>query len=469
LLPNNRIPGFIFHQPERQFDNNTGTDPGNMQVWTRWHVRDFDHPGWKYSMWSTVGTAACNLITANIPARDQQENQHFSAADVHWWRRTYDWVDEHLRYLNKTQPIPGYGAPSVSAVDGTAAMNGDEGFLFLFNAGPLPRMARLHVDEMLGLSNSSHSWSWIVSELYPNEPPEHGRSPVAVWQHGAKVDVEVGGAQVRVLQLSRVVDGHVRSSLPAFAGATDVAWAFNLSYLQAVMAQGVLNISRATALSGTTVRTTLAVHEEPRSIVINGKVIATTTPFAACAIAGLKGLLCAEAVLHFGGTAISWSQQVTDTTPPADFGGGWFNSTFTIPSAMLLQLERSQAAYPIQWTDADLDATWLAPNRLLLYPYVVHPLASMAPIEAWVDEEPLAMLPAYNSRGNRKSKNCFLGWYANVSGAGIAPDVQHHLALRIDLSALPRPTGSFLGVFWQNLVNEYSSTIVGWSEAGVIV
>lgn len=41
LLPNNRIPGFIFHQPERQFDNNTGTDPGHMQVWTRWHVRDF--------------------------------------------------------------------------------------------------------------------------------------------------------------------------------------------------------------------------------------------------------------------------------------------------------------------------------------------------------------------------------------------------------------------------------------------
>lgn len=454
LLPNARIPGFIFHQPERQFDNNTGTDPGHMQVWTRWHVRDFDHPGWKYSVWSTVGTAACNLITANIPARDLEEHEKFNAADVRWWQQTYDWVDSNLRYLKKTQAIPGYGSPSVMEVDGTAAMDGDEGFLFLFSSGPLQRTATLHVDEMIGLSNASASWSWLVTELYPGQG-EH--SPVAIWEHGQTVKVEVGGTQVRVLQLRRLQAGRLQTKVPALADVAEDVWAFNLSYSRAAIVSGVMRVESATALAGTEVRAMVAARVKTSSVMINGQPVPLTIPFAPCTDVGLKGWSCATVALKAQGTAIAWSQPATDTSPSPDFAGGWFNSTFTISSEILAQLLRSQAEYPIDWTHEDMDATWLATNRLLMYPYIVHPLASMKPMEAWVDGKPLAMLPAYNSRGNNDSKGCFLGFYANMTGVDIAADVQHTLALLMDLSALPKPVGSFLGVFWQNTVNEYTA------------
>lgn len=456
LLPNSRIPGFIFHQPERQYDNNTGTDPGHMQVWTRWHVRDFDHPGWRYSVWSTVGTAPLNLITANIPARDPEEHAKFSAKDVAWWQSTYTWVDTNLRFLNQTQALPGYGSPSVTALDGTSAMAGDEGFLFLFNSGPLTRSALLCVDEMIGLTNVSVGASWMVTELYPLEPPEGGRSPVALWEHGERVEIPVGGTQVRVLQLTKMQAGRLRTKVPALAGARDEAYAFNISYSRAVLGAGVLSVFNATALAGTVVQVLLTARTKPSSVEINGKPVAVEGPWEACAAPALQGWFCAKATLRFHGTSLAFSQKATDTAPPPDLVKGWFNSTFTISSSMLAQLERSQAAYPINWTDADMDATWLAPNRLLLYPFIVSPVADMEPIRAWVDGKPLAMLPAYNSRGNHKSKGCFLGWYANMTGVGIAPDVSHSLDLHVDLSALAKPAGSLLGVFWQNLANEYA-------------
>ena len=95
----------------------------------------------------------------------------------------FEWVDSNLRYLNRTQPIPGYGAPSVTAVDGTFAMDNDEGFIFLFNAGPLARNATLTVDEMIGLTNQSVAATWLVNELYPLEHNDGGWSPVATWHH----------------------------------------------------------------------------------------------------------------------------------------------------------------------------------------------------------------------------------------------------------------------------------------------
>jgi hyaluronoglucosaminidase len=461
LLPNNRIPGFIFHQPERHYDNNTGTDKGHPRVWTRWHVRDFDHPGWKFSVWSTVATAPCNLISANIPARDQEENDAFSSADVDWWKGRYDWVDRHLRWLNKTMAIPGFCAPSIEALDGTAAMDGDEGFIFLFNSGPRPLSAALHVDEMLGLSNRSEGWSWLVEELYPNEPGHGGRGPIGVWEHGTSVEVEVGGTQARVLQLSRLHNGAVVTSLPDSASSTtsDQAFIFNMSYSQAIVVAGVFIVTNASALAGSDVMTLLAAHEKPTSVQINGIAVQVGL-FDSCITAGLSGMYCALGSIHFDGEAITWSQQATDTVPPNDFAGGWFNTTFSISEALLAQLQRSQAEYPVNWTSVDMDATWLAPNRLLLYPYLVHPVASMAPVKAWVDDKPLKMLPAYNSRGNHDSKGCFLGFYANMTGAGITTGVKHTLALHMNLSALSKKQGAFLGVFWQNTRNEYTGNIV---------
>ena len=71
----------------------------------------------------------------------------------------------------------------------------------MFNPGPLPLNISLSVDEMLGLSNASRSWSWLVTELYPLAPASvHGGGgfhPIALWSHGQRMSLAVGGTQVR--------------------------------------------------------------------------------------------------------------------------------------------------------------------------------------------------------------------------------------------------------------------------------
>jgi len=433
---------------------------------------------------STVGTAGCNLITANIPARDLEEHERFSAADVQWWRGVYAWADLNQRYLNKTAPIPGHGSPKVDAIDGTSAMFGDEGFLFLYNSGPLPRNISLSVDELIGLSNASSSWSWLLTELYPLDAAHH---PAAIWSHGEKRALTLGGAQVRVLQLTRLHNGQTSgiSRLPpptASSGAASPeeepsAWMISpIAYSRAAVAGGRLTVENASALAGATVSPLLAGRTKPTSVSINGVEVGLAAPgFAPCLHKELRGWFCATASpVTFDGTAISWSQQATDTAPPATLSEifNW-SSTFTIRSALVRQLNRSQSEYPIAWTRDDMDATWLAPNRLLMYVYVIHPLADMAPILASVDGNFLPMLPAYNSRGNRNSKGCFLGFYANMTGCGLqcAPDVKHTLTLQVDLRALPNQgKGTFLGVFWQNLVDEYSTKLkIKSDDAGAAV
>ena len=39
--------------------------------------------------------------------------------------------------------------------------------------------------------------------------------------------------------------------------------------------------------------------------------------------------------------------------------GGWYNTTIAAPARVFDQLAERAAAYPVAWTDFDLDATWL--------------------------------------------------------------------------------------------------------------
>ena len=76
-------------------------------------------------------------------------------------------------------------------------MHLDEGFCFyLIN---LPIHTTLHIDESLGLSNSSMGSSYSVAELFPQQGVA-----VGTWKHGSKVTVSVGGSNARVLELKKV-------------------------------------------------------------------------------------------------------------------------------------------------------------------------------------------------------------------------------------------------------------------------
>ena len=57
---------------------------------------------------------------------------------------------------------------------------------------------------------------------------------------------------------------------------------------------------------------------------------------------------------------------------------GEYTATITITKAMLSQLAQRQERYNISWMPEDMDASWLAPNRLLLYIYVARPSPGLA-------------------------------------------------------------------------------------------
>ena len=68
---------------------------------------------------------------------------------------------------------------------------------------------------------------------------------------------------------------------------------------------------------------------------------------------------------HFAGTPFGQCHPV-GTYDPAFTGGGW-QGGFTIPARIFTQLHRRKAAWPIPYTPDDLKATWLGPDRLLIY------------------------------------------------------------------------------------------------------
>lgn len=140
--------------------------------------------------------------------------------------------------------------------------------------------------------------------------------------------------------------------------------------------------------------------------------------------------------------------------PPTDNTGGTFDLPFTIPLAVYDQLDARQRAYPIRWTAAERNATWLIPSRLLAYIFFARPLDHW-PINASIDGLTIPVQRSYNSRGLARAR-CFLGFYLDLSAARdvLTPDARHVLHL-----SLPRlPPGAFAGVFLDNVETELTAS-----------
>lgn len=204
LQPPSRIPGFIFHQTERTDDNGTmpcaGAGSGQRNGWKCYdmNIRDFDLLGYKYSLLSTVGTAGQNLVLTMIPARDLDEFHMLPQSDRDFITDWIKWTDTNLDFLRNTIPIATLLGPGLGRVDGTAAMNQEEGFIFLFNPSPRIHNASLVIDESLGLTNASKGFSYSVTELFPNP-----KATLGTVSQGHPVKVAVGGSNARVLQLTK--------------------------------------------------------------------------------------------------------------------------------------------------------------------------------------------------------------------------------------------------------------------------
>ena len=453
LLPAARVPGFIFHQTERTADN--GTNPCFGDEWRCFdnNTRDFDLLGYRYSLLSSIGTAGLNNVVCMIPARDPSEFALLPSADVAFVRDWLRWTDDHAATLRRTMPIANLPPPGLGSVDGTSAVapDGSSGVVFLFNPGLRPLNATLVLDESVGLPNASSSSAagvhWSASELYPRSGV-----PIGLWVQGERVEVTVAAGSARVIALAK-------GGWRAGAGRVQLAGLPGRAREKPTMAVaaagggggGVLDWEGAAGIAHSTwtARILGAAGAPPPSLWrarVNGVECARPPPAATPSGAAPPP---SAVRITFAGDAPVVKHAPLGIAPPGNTGGN-FTFTFTIPAAVFAQLEARQRAYPIPWADAERNATWLIPSRLLASIFIAAPTDALS-VRAAIDGTPLPVYRSYNSRGLVRPR-VFLGFYLDLSEAQIAAGAAHVLDLALPTTLAP---GAFEGVFLENVETEY--------------
>src|SRR3989442_1693300 len=102
------------------------------------------------------------------------------------------------------------------------------------------------------------------------------------------------------------------------------------------------------------------------------------------------------------------------------------------------------------WTAEDARATWLAPERLLLFVQVAEP-DDRWEAQLKIDGRQVELRKAYSAV--RRVPQTFVGFYADVSGLGA--DQPH----RIELQLPSLKPGQFQGGFFENVEPEYTDKI----------
>ncbi|MBV9851257.1 MAG: hypothetical protein JO250_16425 [Armatimonadetes bacterium] len=408
FCPTEILPGFLTHQTQR-FDAQ-----GSLAL-TDFRIRDWDYLGWKYSVLSSVATAPMNHVLNFIPARDESEFTHFSAADKKWLRDWLDWTDKNRDILRHVRPI--LGQPGVGRVDGTAAIMEDHGFVFLFNPNQRAMSAELTLDASMGLTRGE---TFTLTALHPRP------GPVGFGRYGDTLSLLMGGASALVLEIAPF-----RPKPPLLLNtAGDVS--LNGNTLAAKNVTGPIGHDRSLPIlvPGGRAVSAVTVNGVPVPFTHDGDTV--------------------TARVRFAGTRFDQCQPVGDHDPA--FTGGAWRGAFTIPARIFDQLRRRRAAWPIPYTPDDLRATWLGSDRLLLYVQIADPKDDMA-VSLTLDGQPVDLQKAYISIYPQAADRTFVGWYLDVSA--LAPDVPHTVALSL-------PTlqpGQFQGVFFENVETEYATEV----------
>ena len=153
--------------------------------------------------------------------------------------------------------------------------------------------------------------------------------------------------------------------------------------------------------------------------------------------------------VRFAGEPFSRSQQVGRYDP--QFSGGNMRGEFRIPARIKQQLGARKETWSMAWTEEDLQCSWLAPERLLLFVQLASPDPKMA-VRLKINGEEMALQRAYASI--RPNPRCFTGYYADVSS--LEADRTH----QVELSLPSMEAGGFQGLFFDNLETEYTDGVV---------
>ncbi len=409
------MPGFMFHQTSR-------SDVQDGKVVLKldgFHQRDWDYLGWKYSLFSSIGTGGLNNVVNMIPARDPEELRHFSEIDKKFVRDWLNWTDKNREYLMETRFI--LGQPAFGKVDGTTAIKDNKGYIFLFNPNGRRLPAKFLLDASIGIT---YPGKYQINVIYPQEGMQISpANKLVYWQQGDLFKLEMDGASTIVLSISPAKEEITGPQL------------FNMKG-KARLAGTTLYLENVSAEMGSSVNWKVALAETKKlaKVFINGK----ESRFAQ------TGNIVTGS-LTFTGRSFSPMQQVGKFEPL--FTGGTFASSFIIPEWIFDQLKQRKKDWPIPWSKDDYKTTWLAPERLLLYIQVAEPEDTMQ-VNLRLNGKPVELTKAYSSvRPNRRS---FVGWYIDISD--LAPEKAHSIELSLPVL---RP-GQFQGLFFENVEKEYT-------------
>jgi hypothetical protein len=424
FAPSEIVPGFITHQTSRSDD--TGEMPEqktpNGVMLTPFRQRDWDYLGWRYSLLSSIAIAGWNNVLDMIPARDPAEAEAFSDEDRRWFRRWIDWTATNRECLRHTRTI--LGQPAIGKVDGTSAIVGDRGYVFLFNPNGRRVNAEVPLDTSIGLNAKGRL---LLKELFPLENRLIGRAGTGTWTAGDRVSIALDGGSALVLEIT---------PLPASLAAPIV---FNAPG-RASIARGLLDVDGVRGEVGTDADLLVMVPhgQQVTSAQVNGRAVN---------VSRATGDVVSLAI-HFDGAPFRTYQQV-GTYDPA-FAGGRMAGRFTIPRRVFDQLAKRRQAWPIPWTSEDYRTTWLAPERLLLFVQIAEP------DDRWearlkIDGRTVELRKAYTAV--RVARRTFVGFYADVSL--LSPDREYSFELELP----PLRPGQLQGIFFENVETEYTSAL----------
>ena len=422
FTPSELVPGFMTHQTPRLDETEDmpfvkTADRGT--VLSRFRVRDWDYLGWRYSVLSSIAVAGWNNVLNMLPARDSAENAHFADSDRVWLRDWLQWTNTNKELLRHTLAI--LGQPAVGKIDGTAAIDRDHGFIFLFNPDPRRLSARVALDGNIGLTAGRR---FIVREVFPQAGRRIGKPSTGVWRRGDTLELSLVGGSAMVLELKPALTSLVNPLLFGATGSARVAG--RTLILDSVVGEAGTRARLLVQLPRQNFITRATINGAPVTMTpARGRDVQLDVTFAGAAFAQLQPV-------------IAW-----DST----FTGGTIAGTLTIPQRIFDQLRSRRHAWPIPWTTADYRTTWLVPERLLLWAPLNTTNDSIA-ATLRLDDAPVTMQRAYTAV--RAARGTFTGFYADISA--LQPDRPYRVALT--LPTLSR--GQFLGLYVENVEPEYT-------------
>lgn len=418
FTPWDLVPGYMTHQTPR------GDAKGDCVRDRPFHVRDWDLLGWRYSVISSIATAPFNHVVNLIPARDETEFRSFGPKEQAWLRGWMDWTDAHRTVLRQLRPI--LGPPVLGRVDGTAAVLGDRGVVFLFNPNYRPMDASFVLGDELGLARDG---DYLLRELYPQPGRLIGKPGTGIWHRGDLVSQSIKGPEALVLEILPARD----VKLPALLQARGTA-AFNGDRLDLSEVQGE-------AGQATDLLVLLPPGRKVGTISINGKVASDSYRHGDVI----------RMPVQFAGERFEHCRSVGAVE--RTFQGRSFRGEFSVPQRVLDQLAARRQSWPVPYTAEELLATWRGSDRLLLFIQIADP------DDKWVvglklDGQDVEVKKAYSDVFPVGRERTFTGFYVELSQ--IKAGERHVVEATLPEGLQP---GQFQGLFFENVETQFTHDV----------